>query len=544
MQRQDFSQFIEFGQMFDRPTREMLVDYLLQKVQAPSQNPSKAAPARTEAAYLQKALDKIFEHSGLLKATQQHERLAEQVIGDVLKWMRKTYEKIQKDSPYQDEIDELNRWAGKPAFLWVRSWYHLTNFLKEHYTVAEIDISFYELKFEQLLAPVDAYALERKEKEYTEELAALEILIEDLLAQWRALLTAKRLQYELEQIDKQRELFCEMLYAKVEELLKLLQIISPFANEVGRLWDMSSGKWQEVGFELLQQYAEILQNEQSIQELADMLGKMREAEIETEEELYENIIVKKAWVDDFDKKSEIGGIHTDNHLPNVLPSEMAFLGLPETESVFLKKYADKALLSFRYQGKSLVTSDQVNHIRQQRIKRKEKGPFIICIDTSGSMEGLPERIAKTLCFAILKMAAKEQRKAYLINFSIGIKTLNLLDLSQSMEMLLKFLSMSFYGGTDVSPALIEALQMLQSNDYKQADVLVVSDFVMFDIREDVLKKIRQEQQKDTKFHSLTISNYPNPDIIRSFDNNWRYDPESREVIRQLWKDLQSLQEYA
>jgi uncharacterized protein with von Willebrand factor type A (vWA) domain len=150
---------------------------------------------------------------------------------------------------------------------------------------------------------------------------------------------------------------------------------------------------------------------------------------------------------------------------------------------------------------------------------------------------LPEQIAKTLCFAILKMAAKENRKAYLINFSVGIKTINLLDLANSMELLLAFLMMSFHGGTDAAPALIEAISMLQTNDYKEADVLMISDFVMFEIREDIIKKIRQEQEKDTRFHSLTISKQANPEIIHRFDNNWRYDPDSREVIKVIYKDV-------
>lgn len=38
--------------------------------------------------------------------------------------------------------------------------------------------------------------------------------------------------------------------------------------------------------------------------------------------------------------------------------------------------------------------------------------------------------------------------------------------------------MSFHGGTDASPALEEALRMLNTNDYKEADVLMISDFVM------------------------------------------------------------------
>ncbi|MEM9981838.1 MAG: VWA domain-containing protein [Bacteroidota bacterium] len=539
-----FIQFIEFGSIFDRVTRGYLVYYLKQKINPSCQNTYlqdfTEQELSVEFSYLQQALDQLFETPKVLSTAQEYSTLGNQILEDVIKWLRDTHDKIQKENPYEEEIKEINRWMGKPTFLWVRSWYHLINYLREVYNPSEIPFDFYVEKFETIIQPIDAQALERKEKDYDDELAQLEIIIEDLLALWRSLLTAKRLQYELTQLNKEKESFGEMLSSKVEEFQKLVSIISPFTNDTGRFWDISSGDWKEAGFDILKKYAEVLKNEKSIQALADTLGKMRQAETEIEEEIYEDIVTHKAWVTDYDKKTEIGGIHADNYLPNVLPSEIAYLGLPETESVFLKKYADKNLLSFQYQGKSLVTSNKINHIRQQKIKRKEKGPFIVCIDTSGSMEGTPEQIAKALCFAILKMAAKEHRKAFLINFSIGIKTINLLDLTNSMDQLIRFLTMSFHGGTDVAPALIEAINILQTNDYKEADVLVVSDFVMFDIREDVVKHMKQEQQKDTQFHSLTIANRINLEVTNAFDNNWRYDPDNKEVIKELVRDLQNI----
>jgi uncharacterized protein with von Willebrand factor type A (vWA) domain len=143
----------------------------------------------------------------------------------------------------------------------------------------------------------------------------------------------------------------------------------------------------------------------------------------------------------------------------------------------------------------------------------------------------------------MKMAAKEQRKCYLISFSIGIKSINLLDLANSMDKIAEFLTMSFDGGTDVTPALSEALDMLQTNDYREGDVLMVSDFVMFEIRQEILDRIKREKEKDTKFHSLTIGKKANQEVLDAFDNCWMYDPESKRIIEQLTKDLQKLVEF-
>ncbi|MEM9991985.1 MAG: VWA domain-containing protein, partial [Bacteroidota bacterium] len=200
-------------------------------------------------------------------------------------------------------------------------------------------------------------------------------------------------------------------------------------------------------------------------------------------------------------------------------------------------------LTFRYEDRRLVSSKENIMEVHQRVRQKEKGPFIICVDTSESMTGRPEQIAKVLCLGILKMATSENRRAYLINFSTGIKTLDLYDVANSIDEIAKFLRMSFYGGTDISLALYEALRQLQNNDYQDADVLMISDFIMYKVDKEVLQQIRFFQQnKGTQFHSLTLSNEPNSDILAQFDTNWLYDPKQKGVIRDLTRGLADLRE--
>jgi uncharacterized protein with von Willebrand factor type A (vWA) domain len=150
------------------------------------------------------------------------------------------------------------------------------------------------------------------------------------------------------------------------------------------------------------------------------------------------------------------------------------------------------------------------------------------------MYGRPEQIAKVLCLGILKMATRENRRAYLINFSIGIKTLDLQDIANSIDALAKFLRMSFHGGTDISLPLYEAIRQLKTNDYRDADVLVISDFIMYRVDQKVLDEVRYFQQNNgTQFHSLTLSNDPNAEILSYFDTNWIYDPAKKGVMREL-----------
>ena len=80
------------------------------------------------------------------------------------------------------------------------------------------------------------------------------------------------------------------------------------------------------------------------------------------------------------------------------------------------------------------------------------------------MSGTPENIAKTVTFALSKIAIEEGRKCYLISFSTEIEILDLSDFKNGdpLARLVQFLRMSFNGGTDASRHLVEQLDEIKS----------------------------------------------------------------------------------
>lgn len=425
--------------------------------------------------------------------------------------------------------------SHQSMFLWSVGIF-LIDFLKLNYERETLDTDFYRDRFKYLINNLPYAKLSEEQKE------RLDLLLTDLLAQWDALLNAKILAYQLQHLEEEKQKYSDLVAAKVQEYQKLTKLVSPFAEYLGNYWDMSRDLWQQTSFDVIQKYDELLKNEKSVQELADLLGRMREAEIEIEEEAFEKTIIRQEWVVDEFLKSEITGIHESDDLNNILSSEIALLSDVASESLFLKKYVDKSLITFSYEDKRLQQSKDYKTEIFQKVRQKEKGPFIVCVDTSESMMGRPEQIAKVLCLSILKMAAKENRKAYLINFSIGIETLDLFDIANNLDAIARFLNMSFYGGTDISLPLYEAFRQLKTNDYKDADILVISDFIMYKVDDDVLREVRFHQQnKNTQFHSLTLSKEPNPYILNFFDTNWAYDPTEQGIIKDLTHALQDLQ---
>jgi uncharacterized protein with von Willebrand factor type A (vWA) domain len=86
----------------------------------------------------------------------------------------------------------------------------------------------------------------------------------------------------------------------------------------------------------------------------------------------------------------------------------------------------------------------------------------------------------------------------------------------------------------------ESLRMLETDDYKKADVVMVSDFVMPAFDESTQQKILQAKEKNTKFHSLVIGTSQSENVIKDFDNNWFYNENSKENVLTLVKNINEI----
>ncbi len=120
--------------------------------------------------------------------------------------------------------------------------------------------------------------------------------------------------------------------------------------------------------------------------------------------------------------------------------------------------------------------DAVSDASGQRTNKKS-GPIVICLDTSGSMRGLPESIAKATVLECMKVAYQEKRRCYVYLFGSKneISELELtLDVS-GFDEFIHFLTMSFGGGTDAEGPLQKALEKCDADKWHRADILLVSD---------------------------------------------------------------------
>lgn len=525
-----FSRFEHFGAIADEETRRKLAESIYHLLQNKSADGIGMPVEVTD--NFSTAVDQILSNPVIREMCSKDHGLAEKITLEVLDFINKTKKQINKsDNPFDAEQQIKNDLgqAGQSDFS--AKWEIAKSLIGSTYDRSEFDTRFYENEFNKKLSDLS---------EDKKNAASVESIKEHLNEKWDALLFRKQTKWELNIIDEQRKLFCENLYKRIDELKKLQEILEPFTNELGRLWDMNKGNWQSVNLDILKRYAGLLQKDESLKKLAEMLGKMRQAEKEFEEEFFSNMQFKPEWKADYASKADLIGIRESDDLSSLLPSETALLADKTMETLFFKKFAEKKLQTFEYQAKMLSYREE--EFKDKKLKQKEeiKGPFIICIDTSGSMHGTPETVAKTLCFAILKSAIRDNRKCYLISFSTGIETINLTDINKSLDKIIAFLSMSFHGGTDAAPAMREALTMLKTADYKKADIVMVSDFVMPTFDNVTLELLKSAKYNDTKFHSLVIGNSQNPSTIKEFDNNWFYDLNNPENILTLVKNINLL----
>lgn len=178
----------------------------------------------------------------------------------------------------------------------------------------------------------------------------------------------------------------------------------------------------------LTHWLKILESD-SVKKLCDMLGSLYKAEREMQLERF-------ALQDSFNTaiptpfaKEEIRGVTLGRDLENVLPQELALLDDKDFGILFDLKFAENRLFCFEKSGYESEGEAQ---------KAQDKGAMILCVDTSGSMSGTPETIAKSIALFMAQRAMEANRKCYLINFSVGINTLDLTPPNGFFE-LMKFL---------------------------------------------------------------------------------------------------------
>ena len=314
--------------------------------------------------------------------------------------------------------------------------------------------------------------------------------------------------------------FHRALWERIRKLADAEAAIASLLTDRSLGWDLDEGDWDSLDFSPLLKAAQLLEGEPALRRIAELLGRDYRARTRPPE------LPPAPPSNDTELepgKTEIRGIRFGSEWNSALSSEQALLAFPETSDLFFKKSAEDELLVWDH-FTPIPPPSKDRRTGTVRQSRNERGPVIIVLDTSGSMRGKPEEVAKTIVLALTRVCLEEQRACYLINFSAQIRTLEVTDLQKNLPALLSFLEFSFHGGTDLPPALKEAMRVLDQGRFREADVLVISDFAVPKVPGPVRRVIRDQQESQgTRFFSLTVSMRPLNDFLNIFDASWVYN---------------------
>jgi len=108
--------------------------------------------------------------------------------------------------------------------------------------------------------------------------------------------------------------------------------------------------------------------------------------------------------------------------------------------------------------------------------RISKGPLIICIDTSHSMEGDSELLAKALALAFRDISVKQERTFKAVLFGARNQPVKVIPFEKICEdNLIEMAEFYYGGGTDFEMPLRTALTILNNEPGVKGDIIFLSD---------------------------------------------------------------------
>jgi uncharacterized protein with von Willebrand factor type A (vWA) domain len=338
------------------------------------------------------------------------------------------------------------------------------------------------------------------------------------------------------------EAFRQQWQETAEAWEKLTNLFGDLGAQTGQDWRWAQGMVEVLGrgrgggshWGRLKQLQDFLSRSKQLREIIRRLGRMNDAPDGDGESIgdptpKEVIRLVRRTVEEFVRRpdpravTDTRGIIRSNNVARMLPMESAMLGNPRLRLLWHARRTENQLISYKVSGTELVrtTREEMQKESATETERKplERGPIILCLDTSGSMEGEPETVAKAMTFALLKVAHEEQRQCFVYAFA-GSNEVREFELSmepRSMERLLQFLNVPFTGGTDLEAPFTKALERLRRDDWKRADILLITDGD-FHVEESLVRRVREARANlNLRCQGLLVGS-PSDDAIRRICN--------------------------
>jgi uncharacterized protein with von Willebrand factor type A (vWA) domain len=295
---------------------------------------------------------------------------------------------------------------------------------------------------------------------------------------------------------------------------ELHEVFGDLGSMMGRGMDFSRSILRHVGWAKAAELTKLIKQLPQLREIVQTLGQLRQSQ--TGESVSEKIMrpaqrIREMLVETITPgiPPEIHGVERSGDIARMLPSEALLMGHPRLKYLWHARRAENALVSYRMEGIDYFKDQAVEEFKEEgetKTPRPERGPIVAVIDTSGSMHGEPEIVAKAVVLEAARTAHAEGRDCLLYAYS-GPKDViehRLCLDPEGIQALLKFLSFSFGGGTDIG-VICEVVQQLKNPTWTKADVIIATDGE-WHASADIVNAVEQAKEAGTRFHGVQIGN--------------------------------------
>lgn len=233
-----------------------------------------------------------------------------------------------------------------------------------------------------------------------------------------------------------------------------------------------------MGLEGKRRLLEAIRKSNKLKKLTDMIGKFRDV-ASTEQK-------KKSKTG----KTDIESVTNGNRIEDLLPSEKMNLVMPQTRAMFYKNVTENKALVYKKTG----------------IVSKDKGPIIAMIDTSGSIGDDEEMWQKALSCAMIEIAQLQKRDYACIIYSHHADKPIIISKDEvAPDKIIKIAETYHGGGTSFECPLNEALKLIETSQFKKADMVMLTDGES-DISDEFMRRFNKlKEEKDFSVHGILVN---------------------------------------
>jgi uncharacterized protein with von Willebrand factor type A (vWA) domain len=230
-----------------------------------------------------------------------------------------------------------------------------------------------------------------------------------------------------------------------EEIDRVAQDSHDFSLEFGQGGRRSAGERLELGRRLARN--------RKLGELARLVGRLKQDARALRRKTLDRGVAEAY---DIERGADLG---------RLIPSELLALHHPQLRADFQRRLLEGAVLQYR------LRDDE----------QKGKGPMVVCIDVSSSMQGDKELWAKAVSLTLMDIARRQRRLFRAVLFSSGPESMKVIDLNRERRYqpeLPKVIELAEYfpgGGTDFQAPIDAAIEVIADKKLKRGDIVVITD---------------------------------------------------------------------